>query len=309
MRQQNHMRTLITGGSGLLAMNWAFKFQMKHEICLITHSRIVQMPGVKSIQLNSCSNDQFKNLCTTFSPELIVHTAGYTSVDGCEREPEKAIEANTVLASNVAQTAHAIGAKLIHISTDHLFNGEKSNVDENEAASPINVYGETKLNAEKYVLEHCPDALVIRTNFFGLGHRKRHSITDWIINSIESGQPIKAFGDVFFTPIFVDDLVDSIYQLIDKRASGIINVVSDERISKYDFALLVAEIFELDKKLIVKSRLSDIELFAKRPRDMSLSNAKAANLLGRGLGSVSEGLSRLRSVSDRSLELNRALLD
>jgi len=114
---------------------------------------------------------------------------------------------------------------------------------------------------------------------------------------------------VFFTPVFVDDLVAVIYDLLGKPATGVFNVVGGERISKYNFALKVADVFELQRNCIVKSHLSDVEMLAKRPVDMSLSNKKTTQLLGESIGDVHSGIKGLLATSGRSIQLSASLLN
>jgi dTDP-4-dehydrorhamnose reductase len=119
-----------------------------------------------------------------FQPDVVIHTVGLTSVDGCEADPSLAYRLNVEAANYTARSARALGAKLVHISTDHLFNGTEPWRREEDAPYPLNMYATTKLQAEEVVLQACPDALVIRTNFFGWGTSIRASFSDWIINSL-----------------------------------------------------------------------------------------------------------------------------
>ena len=194
---------------------------------------------------------------------------------------------------------------MVHISTDHLFSGIFSLVDEDEPFNAINVYGRTKAQAESAVVEINPKALIIRTNFFGWGTSYRKSFSDQIIQSLRNNQTIHLFDDVFYTPIFVNNLIQTVHDLLDKKAKGIFHVVSDDRISKYEFGVLIAEEFGLDKSLIHKSGLKSQTKLVKRPVDMSLSNRKAQELLGRNLGTVKQHIALLhkQEVEDKIKEI------
>lgn len=272
-------KILITGGSGLLAMNWASTLSADAEICLLTHLQQVNMDGVKSEIVNLEDLERIKRAFKDFNPELVVNTVGLTNVDECELFPEKAKLTNTTIACNLAKIARQTNKKFIHISTDHLFSGENSLVNENEIPTPLNVYAKTKNDAEICVVKENSNALVVRTNFYGCGHKNRQSFSDWIIKSLTDGKNIVAFDDVYFTPILIDDLISSVTSLIEINASGIINIVGNERISKYKFAIALAEVFDLDKNLIEKGSVKDIDSNAERPKDMSLSNQKLIQLI------------------------------
>ncbi len=166
-------------------------------------------------------------------------------------------------------------------------------VDESTPVTPNNVYGRTKSEAEKRVLEAHPQALVIRTNFYGWGSSYRHSFSDLIIGSLRAGEELTLFKDVLYTPILIETVSQAAHDLVNLQASGILHVVGDERISKYDFGLRAAEKFDLDPGLISPGLLSEQATLVQRPFDMSLSNQTACDLLGRKLGGVDEHLTRL----------------
>jgi len=302
-------RILITGGSGLLALNWAIAMRDVWDVTLVTHHHSVQVRGVKTCSFNLDSPMELGSQFRQLKPDLVVHTAGLTSVDKCERSPNLAHHANAEIARNVVLAAIACDASLIHISTDHLFPDQGSLFSEVNATAPINQYARTKALAEFWVQEVNPSALVIRTNFFGWGHQNRQSFSDWIIQGLRAGIPLTLFDDVFFTPILVDALVLYAHALLDAGASGIFHVVGDERISKYEFALKLATRFNLSAELISRQKLRDVQLLAPRPHDMSLDNSKARALLGHSLGTVDNFLHSLQDQerAGRKFELQSAV--
>lgn len=180
-------RVLITGGSGLLALNWACCMRASHEVILARHSRKITLDGVSVVSLDLESDATLTKQLEIVRPSLVVHTAGLTSVDLCEQQPAAAMHANAELARNVALATRRLNIKLIHISTDHLFSGSRSRYTETDPPAPLNVYGRTKLQAEQWVTQENPEALLVRTNFFGWGHRYRQSFSDWIICSLRGG--------------------------------------------------------------------------------------------------------------------------
>ena len=172
---------------------------------------------------------------------------------------------------------------------------------ESSPVTPVNVYGRTKAEAELQVLEAHPLALVLRTNFYGWGTSYRRSFSDVIIETLRSGKDLNLFTDVFYTPTLVDKVAIAAHDLIDTKATGIVNIVGDERISKYEFGIRIAEEFGLDASLIKPGLLVDQVALVQRPLDMSLSNQKACKLLGRQLGSVAEHLARLHQQEQSGL--------
>lgn len=286
---------------------------MRHQFDVIlgTHRHRVVLEGVKSVALDLEPPDHLHHQLQTLEPTLVIHTAGMTSVEQCEQQPQDAKHANAGLTKNVAIATHRLGIKLVHISTDHLFSGSRPRVDEGETPAPLNVYARTKLQAEEWVREENPRALVVRTNFFGWGHLYRQSFSDWIITSLQSGRRITMFEDMYFTPILADRLALVTHEMVTKEISGVLNIVGDERLSKYDFAVHVAERFGLPKALIVRGSMNKSESLVPRPYDMSLDNTKASGLLGRPLGKVNEFLEELyaQEQQGRATGLRNAVLE
>ena len=286
-------KVFITGGSGLLALNWALAIRESHAVTLCLHERMISLAGVQTQKMEL---EPVEDLVRTFDDariSMVVHAAGFTNVEKCEAKPDLARHINVDFAGNVAKACAKLGLPLIHISTDHLFSGEMPMLAESSPVTPVNVYGKTKAEAELHVLEAHPLALLIRTNFYGWGTSYRCSFSDVIIEALRSGKDLNLFTDVFYTPILVNTVAIAAHDLIDTKVTGIVNIVGDERISKYEFGLRIAEEFGLDAGLIKPGLLVDQVALVQRPYDMSLSNQKVSKLLGRKLGGVSEHLSGL----------------
>lgn len=291
-------RLLLTGGSGLLALNWACAMRNRWEVVLGMHQHTVQLAGTNAYSLNLQNPTQLGSQLDSLSPDLVAHTAGLTSVDRCEENRALANEANAVIARNIAEATAKRSIALVHISTDHLFAGERSCYSEQEPVQPINEYGRSKALAEEWVQAAYPQSLILRTNFFGWGHRHRQSFSDWLIYNLRAGKPLTLFDDVYFTPILADRLALAAHELVEKGASGIFNLVGPTRLSKYEFGLRVSDYFSLPTNLINRGQLSLATLLAPRPRDMSLDSSKAQQVLGHGLGTIREYLRELQAQEE-----------
>ncbi len=284
---------LLTGGSGLLAVNWFYSKRSDYAVYLGLNERQIQPQGGNVLFLDYTSEQSLLIQLESIAPCVVIHTAGLTNVEKCEDNPELAFLVNVELSSIVAKVTRKLDIPLVHISTDHLFSGMYSLVDEDEPINPTNVYGRTKAQAERAVVDINPNALIIRTNFYAWGTSYRKSFSDHIIHSLRNHQTLHLFEDVYYTPIFAEKLIQTVHELLDKKVKGIFHVVSDDRISKYEFGILIAEEFSLDKSLIHKSNLQSQIKLVKRPIDMSLSNRKVCDLLGRNLGTVKQHISQL----------------
>ena len=286
---------LITGGSGLLALNWAATMREKFNITLGLHDRKVNLKGTKSILLDLDSKEALTKVFDELQPQLVIHAAGLTSVEACEANPVLAKYINVNLSQNLAMVCAKLNIPMVYISTDHLFSGNESLIDEDFPVSPMNIYAKTKAEAEACVQNTFPEALIIRTNFYAWGTSYRQSFSDMVINNLRAGKRVSLFKDIYYTPMLVEPLVDSVHELVEKKAKGIFNVVGDGRISKYDFGLKLAKEFNLDNSLIDEGKIINRSFLANRPHDMSLSNKKVTNFLGRKMGGLDQHILKLKA--------------
>jgi dTDP-4-dehydrorhamnose reductase len=288
-------RLFFAGGSGLLALNWALMLHEKWDVFLGLHNRKISPSFASTVHLLSQPTTQdWITTLSEISPDVVVNAAAVTSIEYCEQNPEIAFAVNVLFAEELALACNLLKIPLVHISTDHLYSGLASFATEQTRPDPMNVYGKTKAEAESRVLHACSNALVIRTNFYGWGTSYRHSITDKVIHELQAGNVYTAFDDVYFTPILIADLVSAIHQLLELGANGIINLVGDERVSKYDFCRLLVNTFRFQSSLLQPISIDEVPALVQRPKDMSLSNLKATKWLNRGFKSVGEGLICLR---------------
>ena len=271
-------KILFTGGSGLLALNWAIQIRYNYEVILGLHKRDIYLKGTKSIKINLNSDQNISDFLTRIKPDILIHTAGLTSVEECELNPEQTNNINSFIPQLLAKHTKKLGIKFIHISTDHLFDGLLSFAKEDTPISPVNEYGKSKALAEKVILNENTSALILRTNFFGWGTSYRLSFSDIVLNTLRLNKKINLFKDVYYTPILINEFVELINILILNNDSGIFNIVSNERITKYQFGLLLAKKFGFNTNLIQKVSINDNHNLVQRPKDMSLNNKKVLSI-------------------------------
>lgn len=290
-------KVLFTGGSGLLAINWAFAIAHEYDVVLGLHNREITVPGIKTVSVNMETRDNFSRSLDSIQPDVVIHCAGLANVEVCEANPENALYINGTLSENVAYECREKGVNLVYICTDHLFTGNKALVSEDEPVSPVNQYGATKLDGEKRIMAISDDFLSIRTNFYGWGPSYRQSFSDFIIHNIINKRPVFLFDDFYYTPILIEELAGTVMALVENTAKGIFNVAGNERISKYEFGIRLAHRFELDGNLIRKSKFSERKDLVKRPSDLSLSVKKVQNFLHRDIGDIDININRLYEQS------------
>jgi len=283
-------RVFITGASGLLGLNLALQKWQDYKYFLLENDRKINLPLTQNIQMDLSDCSAIEAGLKLFKPEIVIHSAGMTNVDGCEADPSRARFINGLLAGNVAKVSHELGIKFVHISTDHLFDGSKSFVSENTSPNPVNAYGFSKALGEELVVKNNSNSIVVRCNFFGWGPSYKLSFSDFIINKLTSNESIKLVGDVYYTPASTVSLIEVIKKLVAQDVEGVFNAVGRQRISKYEFGLKLARIFSLPTDLIEKIELNSLGVKAERPRDMSLSDNKIRRVIGHDLGTVEKNI-------------------
>lgn len=288
----------ITGGTGLLGLHWAQACKTKWQVTVATHRRVHVPSGITARPVDLADPVALDEALHASNADLVVHTAGLTSVETCEAEPERARHENTFLAEQVALAAARRGARLIHISTDHLFSGDAEFYSENDPVEPVNVYARTKAEAEDLVLKACPEALVLRTNFYGWGPSYRPSFSDWILKRLAAGELIPLFSDVHYTPVLIAPLVKAAFSLVDKSASGIVHATGDDVLTKLAFGRAIARQFGYSDMSIMSSKLSAQKDLVGRPAVMALSNARLRRLLGYGMGTLADQLEQLKAEAE-----------
>jgi dTDP-4-dehydrorhamnose reductase len=216
-------------------------------------------------------------------PDIIVHCAALTDVDRCEMYPEEAYRANAWLPGALARAAAQNGVRLVHISSDAIFNGQRGDYTENDEPSPINVYGRTKLEGERAVAVANPEALIARVNFYGWSWQGQRSLAEYFYNNLTAGNPVFGFTDIIFCPLLVNDMVEILLRMFGRDLYGIFHVVSPETLSKFAFGRMLARQFGFDENLISPASYKIAHLTAPRAPLLTLRGDKLSSRLGEAL--------------------------
>lgn len=295
----------MTGASGLLGHSLCRYLQNSgHDVIGTRLAHSIDLPGVEEVNLDLLNLQLTEQTVTAQRPDIVVHCAGLTSVDECEENEDLAKHLHADVTASLSAVCQKIDAKMVYISTDHLWDGSSSFVREDQPCDPINVYARTKYYGELRAAESCEDSLIIRTNFFGTGRPWRKSLSDWIIDNLKSGKSIPAFTDSFFTPIDLINLSSILEMMVAEKATGVYNLAGRERVSKYDFAHRLASLLGFDVALIKPALITDAKLTAPRPLDMSLDVGKIEKFLGLKMPNLDECLNMLAVNQQTAVPLN-----
>ena len=287
----------------MLALNWAYCITGNARVYLSLNRRKIKPHFAHILHLDYSDPLVLSNQLKSLKLDLVVNTIGLTDVDLCDRRPEYAQLVNCTLSETIALACRLSNIKLVHISTDQIFDGAQSLVDESVSARPLNVYGQTKLNAEIAVASALPEALILRTNFYGWGTSYRMSYSDYLLSAIQSGNLVTVPNDIYFTPMLISELARIVGELIRHGCSGIFHLGSDTRLSKYEFACLLANRSGVSTEMLHPVPSAQLSCRAIRPRDMSLSNAKASSVATEPIGTVERHIELLFKQTNLKKEL------
>ncbi|MCM8782387.1 MAG: aminotransferase class I/II-fold pyridoxal phosphate-dependent enzyme, partial [Candidatus Omnitrophica bacterium] len=265
-------KILITGVSGLLGNNLAYYFKEKYKILGIYNSHPVIIKGIQIQKGDITSGNSFGMIIREFSPDIVIHCASLTDVDFCEMNKRLADKIN-VFGTKVVSDSIKDNVKLIYISTDSVYNGAKGNFSEEDTVNPRNYYGVTKYRGELEVSKR-PNFLILRTNFFGWNIQNKYSLAEWIFNELSNNREIKGFKDAYFSSIYTFEFAKILEMAIQKDLTGIYNCASRTSLSKYEFAVELADFFNLNKALIKPISIDDFNFRAKRGKNLSLNISK-----------------------------------
>ena len=261
---------LITGGNGLLGTKLI-------ELCLRSSAArpvsASRQPCSNRFlgkfdfhQVDVTDSNAVGQLLREVRPEWVVHTAAMTDVDGCERQPEAAWQANVVGAAMVAAACKAVGAHLVHLSTEYVFDGRQGPYGEDDPTNPISVYGRSKLASERAVQERCPGAAIARTTvLYGHAPNVRPNFVTWLIGQLRAGQPVRLVDDQIGSPTLADNLAEMCLALALGRACGVYHTVGAERLDRFAFGRLIAEVFDLDPSHLQPVSTASLNQAAPRP--------------------------------------------
>jgi dTDP-4-dehydrorhamnose reductase len=269
------MKILIIGGSGLFGRSLKKLLEKNnHDIYSTYYQNPIQENNY--FPLDITIKKSVYQLIDNLSPDIVVHSASYTNVDDCERKKDLAFSINAQGTKNVAEAVEQISSKIVYISTDYIFDGKKGLYLEIDTPNPINYYGITKLQGEEIVKKICNDFIIARTSVI-YGINKSNFVT-WLLDQLEKKKQTNIVSDQYVSPTLNFDLAEQIKALIEKNLTGVFHTAGGERINRYDFARVIADVFSYDKCLINLVSMNEMNWIARRPKDSSLNVSKISEI-------------------------------
>ncbi|PID56538.1 NAD(P)-dependent oxidoreductase [candidate division KSB3 bacterium] len=289
---------LISGGSGFLGWNLARYAAEDHNVFLTYHQHQVNVEGCKAPYYCDLRNEQAtEKLIKDLHPDVIIHTAALANADDCEARQSAAYAINVDGTLNLVRQAEKIGARFVYISTDMVFDGANGNYREEHRPTPLNYYGETKLLGEKLVREISSNYLILRTALmYGHGNEFNGCFSDWLYNGLHRQQSISLFTDQYRTPLYVQDTVKAVFEMIDQPIKNdLFHLGGAERLSRYEFGKIFCEIWGLNDHKLHPVQMEEVDTLARRGYDCSLISAKIQHILSFQLSDVRTGLQQMKN--------------
>ncbi|MEO6695361.1 MAG: dTDP-4-dehydrorhamnose reductase [Ignavibacteria bacterium] len=278
------MKILITGSNGLLgqAITSVFTRESDYEIVQTSYEEKAYLEFGHPYQaLDITKKDDVKRVVDLHMPDVIVNCAAYTEVDKCESEREHSWKINVDGVKNLIIAAKRIDSKIVHYSTDYIFDGRNGPYTEESLPHPISFYGREKLASENALITSDINFAIIRTLvLYGIGNNVKNNFVLWLIDKLKNNEPVNIVTDQISNVTMIDDLAFGSLKIIEKNLKGLYNIAGSDILSRYDFAMKVCEVFKLDKQLVSPIITSSLNQPAPRPLRSGLTTYKMESELG-----------------------------
>jgi dTDP-4-dehydrorhamnose reductase len=290
------MKVLITGASSLPGYRTALEaLRREHEVIGLHHSHPIPIEDerLKKVSIDITRPGGLRRLILEEGPDVVIHMAALGDVDLCERDKALAWRTTVEPSVEIASAASRVGSFAVYLSTDYVFDGERGNYRERDVPNPVNYYGLVKLMGEIAFLSSCPSCAIVRaSSIYGFGPG-RTNFAKHLFEKLRAGEAVRALIDQYTSPTQASLLGRAVMEVAEGKLEGIFHVVG-ERMSRYEFAIRVAEALGLDKSLVQRAEMKDMRWMAKRPRDSSLSCEETRRRIKTDFHSTEVALKALR---------------
>ncbi|MFC1725246.1 SDR family oxidoreductase [candidate division KSB1 bacterium] len=294
---------LLIGCNGLLGRNIGIRTTGKFHVLGIDkdNESSTNMDGFEYKSTDVTSLEDTKKIINDFKPAFIVNAAGYNNVDNCEANKEICWKNNVDIVKNLTKFGNSVNSKFIQFSTDFIFDGSKGNYRETDRANPINYYGRSKLAAENTVIASGIDFSIIRTStlFDYDKFQKKENFATFVIKNLKEEKEIKIVTDQITNPTLASNLAEFTWTLIKLEKTGIFHLAGTDSVSRFEFAIRIAEIFNYNADLIKPITTDDLNQKAVRPKNSSFCIDKVINETGFKPLSLNESIKHLKNKIEK----------
>lgn len=262
------MKVLITGINGMLGHAVAFRLIDQAELFGVDQNdpSAIISGNIPCYRADVSDAASMKQIIQQIHPDYVVHCAAYTNVDKCEIEKELSWRVNVKSLEHLSYFSRIFHFHLIHFSTDYIFDGRNGPYQTDDRPNPINYYGKGKLASENVVISQAEAFTIIRTNvLFDYYPDIKLNFISWLVKKLSTGESVNVVTDQWNNPCFARDLAEIVYRIMERGIQGIYHSGSEEYLSRYDLALMVARIGDFDPTLIRPVLTKDLNQLAPRP--------------------------------------------
>ena len=300
-----HISTvLITGAGGYVGGNLAIRASSRHRThASFHHCQPPVVPTLESLELDVTDARAVEEAFTAIAPDVVFHCAAVAGIDLCARSQRLAWQVNAEATRTVARAAERVGSKLVYLSTDVVFAGDKGQYAVQASPGPTCTYGKAKLAGELYIAEICTDYCIARASLI-LGWTSTASLSfpEKLINALRSGKSVRLLEDEYRTPTHIDNICEALIEMGTTDARGLFHLSANERLSGLELGLRTAGAFGLDGSLIVPTVAGGHPSLEPRPRDTSLVGGAAIGSLRTPFWGVDVSLRHMRDQMPTWLE-------
>jgi dTDP-4-dehydrorhamnose reductase len=282
------MRVLVTGAAGQLGID---------TVAACTEAGD-EVAAFDRAGLDITDRNAVLGAITTLRPDVVIHCAAWTAVDACEADPDRALLANGTAVRWVAEACDRVGAHLVHVSTDYVFDGAAGPYDEQATPNPRGAYAMSKHAGELAVSTLLPAgqwSLARTAVVFGWPAAGRDNFGSWLVGSLSKGAPVQCFEDQWISPTHVSSCAQMLCEVAERRLSGVWHLAGAEVLDRVTFARAVCERFGFDRALVVPTRMADVKLKRPRPARAGLQVTRAQRELAAKPLSLDLALERFRA--------------
>jgi dTDP-4-dehydrorhamnose reductase len=273
------LKLLITGAGGLLGNRLAeLASEAGHMVYSLDNSH--PSPHGNALLVDIGDESAIRKTIAETTPDVVIHTASITDVDLCETNPQLAMRVNGEATGFLSGACRETGSHLIYVSTDYVFDGTRGQYSEEDKPAPINTYGRSKLLGEKEMTRRGSRGCITRTSvLYGWGRPFRPNFATWVHSKLAANEQIKVVTDQFASPTLNTHLARMLVEIAERRIQGILHVAGSSRVSRYEFAVMLAKQFGFRENLVTPVQADTTSWKARRPFDSSLNVSKAQEVL------------------------------
>ncbi len=270
-------KLLITGASGFLGYH-LLRTVSNYEVYALHHSSPFCFAGAVNIQCDITNYIALGDVLEDVAPDTVIHAAAISDTNYCQQNKEQSYAVNVEATKNLAGICSDFNIPFAFTSTDLVFDGTKGMYKEDDEKNPLSAYGEQKSIAEDEVLKIYPRATVFRLPLmFGAAAASNSNYLHKFMAQLNTGETASLFYDEYRSVCGAKSVAGGLLALIE-LGSGVIHVAGAQKLSRYEFGLLAAEIFALNKNQLLRCSQKDVKMAAPRPADVSLDISKALSL-------------------------------